>query len=194
MPGRHLVVNALVNTWLTGASASVMAPKYCRFPAARSLPEAHAGGGGCPAVAAPPYRPEGEGASMTPGFRADCWIEPGTDLAYPLAYTAYRRTREAQEKWLPRHQTVDAQIDRYVWRRWRLAAAHDVDVILTFRSGVPPRVRRIVREVLRNIARGAPAAAAIRHVARRFGLRQGQARAFITAGIGFELRMRDSAD
>ena len=45
-------------------------------------------------------------------------------------------------------------------------------------------------EVLRAIRRGRPAPDAIRQVARRFGLRHAHARAFITAGIGFEIRSR----
>jgi hypothetical protein len=51
-------------------------------------------------------------------------------------------------------------------------------------------VQRIVAEVLRAIRRGRPADDAIRRVARRFGLRQANARAFITAGINYELRAR----
>jgi hypothetical protein len=131
---------------------------------------------------------------MTGGCNTECWIEPDTRRAYPMAYGAYRRTREAQEKRPPRHRTLDPEIDRYVWRRWRRPVASDVDVVLTFRDGVSPRIQRIVGAVLRDIGRGSPAAVAIRHVARRFGLRQGQARAFIGAGIGFELRERDTSD
>ena len=131
---------------------------------------------------------------MTGGANAECWIDPGTRLTYPTAYAAYRRTREAQERWPPRHRMLDIEVDRYAWRSWRRRSGADVDVILTFRDGISPRIQRIVGEVLRNIQRGAPAAAAIRQVARRFGLRQGQARAFITAGIGFALRAQDDAD
>jgi hypothetical protein len=59
---------------------------------------------------------------------------------------------------------------------------------MTFASETSPRVRRLVGEVLRAIARGRPASDAIRHVARRYGLRQGQARAFIAAGVSYEVR------
>jgi len=52
----------------------------------------------------------------------------------------------------------------------------------------------MVDEVLRAIARGVPASDAIRHVARRFGLRHGQARTFIMDAIGFELRGPLGAD
>ena len=131
---------------------------------------------------------------MNAACNTECWIEPDTRLAYPIAYGAYRRTREAQEKRPPRHRTLDPEIDRYVWRCWRRPVVADVDVVLTFRDGVSPRIQRIVGAVLREIGRGSPAAVAIRHAARRFGLRQGQARAFITAGIGFELRARDTSD
>ena len=120
----------------------------------------------------------------------ECWVDPGTRLAYPTVYNAYRRTREAQEKPPPRHCGLGPQIDRYVWRRWRGRPAADVDVVLTFRPGTSPRVQRIVSEVLRAIRRGQPAGDAIRHVARRFGLRYAHARAFITAGVVFEMHAR----
>lgn len=131
---------------------------------------------------------------MSDRSNAECWIEPRTRLAYPMAFVAYRRTREAQEKWPARHRLLGPEIDRYLWRNWLRPVAPEVDVVLMFRHGVSPRVQRIVAEVLRDIGRGSPAAKAIRHVARRFGLRQKQARAFISAGIGFELRARNNAD
>jgi hypothetical protein len=121
------------------------------------------------------------------------WVEPGTRHAYPMSYRAYRRAREAQEKMPARHRGLGPEIDRHVWRCWRRAAPPDVDVVLTFQPDVPPRVQRIVAEVLRAIRRGKAAPEAIRHVARRFGLRHARARAFITAGIGFEVRTRDDA-
>lgn len=52
------------------------------------------------------------------------------------------------------------------------------------------RVQRIVGEVFRAIRRGRSAGDAIRHVAQRFGLRHTRARAFITAGLRFEMRSR----
>jgi hypothetical protein len=66
-------------------------------------------------------------------------------------------------------------------------------VLLTVRQDAPPRIRRIVAEILRAIRRGQPAGDAIRHVARRFGLRHTRAREFITACIGFEIRPRPGA-
>ena len=118
------------------------------------------------------------------------WIEPGTQREYPIAYVAYRRAREAQEKTPPRHRGLGPAVDRYVARGWRDSQEPDVDVVLTFRPGTPPRLRRIVAEVLRAIRRGRPAGDAIRHVARRFGLRHARACALITAGIDFEVRSR----
>jgi len=50
-----------------------------------------------------------------------------------------------------------------------------------------------VGEVLRAIRRGRPAADAIHHVARRFGLRHANARAFISAGLRFEMLPRHDA-
>jgi hypothetical protein len=122
------------------------------------------------------------------------WVDPGTRLAYPTAYDDYRRTREAQEKWASRHCALGAEVDRHIWRCWWHPVTSEVDVVLTFRHGVSPRVQRIVGEVLRAIGRGSPASDAIRHVARRFGLRHGQARAFITDAIGFELRTVRNVD
>jgi hypothetical protein len=86
------------------------------------------------------------------------WVEPGTAHCYPLSYGAYYR----------RH----------------LAA--DVDVLLIVREDTPPRIRRIIAEILVAIRRGHPADDAIRHVSRRFGLRPARARALITPCIGFE--------
>ena len=130
---------------------------------------------------------------MRPSPNADEWIEPRTHLAYPLSFTAYRRTREAQEKSPPRHRGLGPEIDRYVWRRWQRPPAENVEVVLTFRPGTSPRVQRIVGEVLRAIRRGRPAADAIHHVARRFGLRYANARAFISAGLRFEMLPRHDA-
>jgi hypothetical protein len=116
------------------------------------------------------------------------WVDPGTHHEYPTSYTAYRRAREAQEKTPPRHRGLGPDVDRYLARRWRDSVPPDVDVVLMFRPEAPPRLRRIVGEILRAIRRGRPAGDAIRHVARRFGLRHTRARALITAGIDFEVR------
>jgi hypothetical protein len=118
------------------------------------------------------------------------WVEPGTHQEYPMSYLAYRRAREAQEKRPPRHRSFGPEVDRYLSRRWRDIPVLDVDVVLTFRPGTTPRLRRIVAEVLRAIRRGRPAGDAIRHVARRFGLRHARAFALITAGIDFEVLSR----
>jgi len=124
---------------------------------------------------------------------ASYWVEPGTSHAYPMSYQAYRRTREAEEKPPPRHRGLGSEIDHYVWRRWRRAAVPDVEVLLTFRPGAPPRVRRIVAEILLAIRRGESPGKSIRRVARQFGLRHTRALAFITAAIGFEMRPRQDA-
>jgi len=124
------------------------------------------------------------------GHDTEHWVEPGTNRTYPLSYWAYRRTREAQEKSPARHCTLGPEVDRYVWRRWRGPAASELHVVLTFRPGASPRIQRIVGEVLRAIRRGQPAGDAIRRVARRFGLRNAHARAFITDAIAYEVRAR----
>jgi hypothetical protein len=112
------------------------------------------------------------------------WVEPGTSHCYPLPYGAYRRAREAQEKPPARHRALGPDIDHYLWRHRQLV--DDVDVLFIVREGTPPRIRRIIAEILAAIRRGHPANDAIRHVSRRFGLRPGRARALITPCIGFE--------
>jgi hypothetical protein len=94
-------------------------------------------------------------ASHPPAF----WVDPGTHQEYPISYLAYRRAREAQEKTPPRHQGYGPKVDRYLARGWRDSPVPDVDILLTFRPDAPPRLRRIVSEVLRAIRRGRPARA-----------------------------------
>jgi hypothetical protein len=117
-----------------------------------------------------------------------CWTEPGMPHAYPLSYEAYRRAREAEEKPLPRHQTLGAAVDRLMWDRWRVTSMPEVEVRLTMRADAPPRIRRMTGEILRAIQRGRPADEAIRHVSRRFGLRQARAQACLKACLGVQLR------
>ena len=126
---------------------------------------------------------------MDSSATVESWVEPGTSVIYPTAYRAYRRAREAQEKTPPRHCRLGPEVDRHVWRSWASQRATEVDVVLTFRPGASPRVLRIVSEVLRAIRRGRPAGDAIRHVARRFGLRYSHARACISHAIAFETRV-----
>jgi hypothetical protein len=123
-----------------------------------------------------------------PEQQGPCWAEPGTRLTYPLLFEAYRRTREAEDKPLPRHLTLGAATDRHVWNQWRAAPEPEVEVLLTMRADAPPRVRRMVAEVLHAIRRGRPAAQAIRRVSRRFGLRQSRTRACLAACLGFQVR------
>ena len=119
------------------------------------------------------------------------WVDPGTRQCYPVAYRAYRRAREAEETHPPRHRVLGPDVDHYLWRRGHdAAAAPEVEVLLTFRHEAPPRVRRLVVEILRAIRRGRPAGEAIRHVSRRFGLRRTRALGFVTACVLFERRLR----
>ena len=126
---------------------------------------------------------------MSPGN--ECWVEPHTHVPYPQEYEEYRRVRETEERWPARHRTLAPDVDRYVWEWWKQSSGGDTEVVLSFGPDTSPRVRRLVGEVLRAIARGRPAREAIRHVARRFGLRQGQARAFIAVGLSYEVRRPD---
>jgi hypothetical protein len=117
-----------------------------------------------------------------------CWAEPGTPKTYPLSYEAYRRAREAEERPLPRHQALGTAVDRHMWDRWRMPPAPEVEVRLTMRADAPPRVRRMAMEILRVIRRGWPADEAIRHVSRRFGLRQARAQTCLAACLGVQRR------
>jgi hypothetical protein len=122
--------------------------------------------------------------------RATCWAEPGTQHTYPVSFEAYRRAREAEEKYAPRHRTLGAAVDRYVWDQWRVASASppEVEVLLTLRADAPPRIRRMALEILRAIRRGRPANEAIGHVSRRFGLRRQRAQACLAACLGVQRR------
>jgi hypothetical protein len=115
-----------------------------------------------------------------------CWAEPGTQQTYPLSYDAYRRTREAEEKPLARHQTLGAAVDHHVWDRWRRQTP-EVEVRVTVRDDAPPRIRRMAGEILRAIKRGQPARQAIRRVSRRFGLRQARAQACLGACLDVQM-------
>lgn len=121
------------------------------------------------------------------------WIDPGTRHTYPMPYLAYRRIREAEEKRPPRHRSLGPDVENHLSRRRRDRVVPELEVLMTVRPDTPPRVRRIVAEVLRAIRRGQPAGDAIRQVSRRFGLRHGRARACITAYVGFEVRPRQDA-
>ena len=123
------------------------------------------------------------------GARNGCWIEPGTDDAYPIAYRAYRQKRESQEKRPARHRQLGPDIEHLVWRRCQTTVS-DVDIVLAVRPGTPPRIQRMVAEVLSSIKRGRSASQAIRDVARRFSLRHGRARAFISSNITLERHVR----
>jgi hypothetical protein len=120
--------------------------------------------------------------------RTRWWAEPGTPHIYPLSYEAYRRAREAEEGHPPRHQTLGAAVDRQVWDRWRVAPTPEVEVRLTVRGDAPPRIRRMTAEILRAIRRGQSADEAIRHVSRRFGLRQARVQACLEACLGVQLQ------
>src|SRR5262245_45830092 len=119
------------------------------------------------------------------------WVEPDTQQTYPTTYVAYRRAREAQERPPARHQKLGLEVDRYAWRRWQARTTPGGEVLLMFRDGTSPRIQRMVAEILRGIRRGQAANEAIRHVARRFGLRQTRARAFIGDCLRFEVRPRE---
>jgi hypothetical protein len=116
------------------------------------------------------------------------WADPSTHQAYPLAYDAYRRAREAEDPPLPRHRSLEPAADQYVWDRWRLTPSPEVEVLLTMHPDAPPRIRRMVGEIIRAIRRGRPADDAIRQVSRRFGLRQTRAQACLAACLEVQVR------
>lgn len=125
-------------------------------------------------------------------LRQHWWVDPGTDLAYPTSYGEYRRAREAEEKTPARHRALGQDIDRLVWTRGS-AQCSSREVCLIVRPDTPPRIQRIVAEVLRAIRRGEAVGPAIRYVARRFGLRPMRARALISGSLEIQLRPREDA-
>jgi len=133
------------------------------------------------------------GGSRTNFAVVDRWTEPGTAQAYPFAYEAYRRLRETEEKPLPRHQFLGCQVDRHVWRVWRVRPSSRVDVLLTLRHGASPRIRRIVAAILASIKRGHSPDEAIRLTAKRFGLPSARVRTCLAAHVNFDLRREDLA-
>lgn len=136
-----------------------------------------------------PAAGQDRGGQQCPGY----WVEPRTRRVYPLAFEAYRRRREAQERPRSGHRALGPAVDGYVWRRWGDPRSPDVEILLTLRADTSPRLRRLVAEILRAIRRGRSAPEAIRQVARRFGLRQTQARACLAACLGFTTRARGDA-
>lgn len=124
---------------------------------------------------------------------ADRWTEPGTAQAYPFAYEAYRRLRESEEKPLARHQFLGCEVDRHVWRAWRVRPNARVDVLLKLRHDASPRVRRIVAAILASIRRGHSPDEAIRLTAKRFGLRSARVRTCLATHVNFDLRREDLA-
>jgi hypothetical protein len=123
----------------------------------------------------------------------DRWTDPGTAQAYPFAYEAYRRLREAQDKPLPRHQILGGQVDHHVWRRWCLRRSSRVDVLLTLRGETSPRVRRMVAAILASIRRGRAPEEAIRLTSKRFGLPQSRIRACLAASMRVDLQRREAS-
>ena len=133
---------------------------------------------------------------MTPRLEApqpSHWVDPGTDCLYPVAYRAYRQAREAEEMRPARHRSFGPEIDGYLWRHARSLSATDIEVLFTVRQDTPPRIRRIIAEVLRAIRRGESAPDAIGHVSRRFRLRRMRARALIASCISFEIQSLQDA-
>jgi hypothetical protein len=121
------------------------------------------------------------------------WVEPRSHHIYPLAFDAYRRHREAEERPLSRHRGLSPAVDSYVWRRWGNMRSTDVEILLTLRADTSPRIRRLVAEILRVIRRGISAREAIRRVSRRFRLRPTHTRARQAACVGFTTRSRGDA-
>ena len=124
---------------------------------------------------------------------SDYWIDPRTGHVYPLTFEAYRREREAEERPLRAHRVLTPDVDWHVWQRWGKTRSADVEILLTVRADTPPRIRRLVAEVLRGIRRGRSAADAMRQVSRRFSLPQRRMRACLTACLGFTARARGDA-
>src|SRR5262249_44630118 len=124
---------------------------------------------------------------------ADGWTDPGTAHAYPVAFEAYRRLRDAEEKQLPRHQLLGCDVDRHVCRLWPVPPNARVYVLLTLHHDASPRIRRIVVPILAAIRRGPSPDDAIRLTAKRFGLRSARVRTCLATHVNFDLRREDLA-
>jgi len=109
------------------------------------------------------------------------WREPATHGVYPFAFEAYRARREREERWPARHQRLGTQVDREQWRRW----VGGVPLVVEFevQPTAPPRIQRVIGEILRAIRHGASANEAIRAASRRLRVRPGRVRAWIAAHV-----------
>ena len=121
------------------------------------------------------------------------WVEPHTGQAYPVAFEAYRRRREAEERPPSRQRGLGPDVDCYVWRRWGNRQSADVEVLLTLRDGTSPRIRCLFTQILCAIRRGRSARDAIRRVSRRFGLRERQTRSCLAGCMAFTTCPRGDA-
>ena len=109
------------------------------------------------------------------------WREPLTRGLYPFSFEAYRARRESEERWPPRHQRLGAQVDREQWRQWAIPGPVVVELVV--RSTAPPRIQRIIGEVLRAIRHGASAKQAIRAAARRLRVKPVRVRSWIATHV-----------
>ncbi len=117
------------------------------------------------------------------------WQEPRTRASYPIAFEPYRKMREREERWLPRHVRLGHQVDHRQWEQWTSRGVSEV--VLEIRAGAPPRIQRMIGRVLRSIRYGRSAERAISTVSRQLRVTPSCVRAWIAAHIQYRRRMAD---
>lgn len=109
------------------------------------------------------------------------WVEPTTRNAYPLAFEAYRQKREREERWPSRHERLGHQVERHQWQQW--TTGPQIAVTLAMRPTAPPRIQRVIREILRAIRNGRSANQAIHQASQRLRVKSFRVRSWIAAHI-----------
>ena len=117
------------------------------------------------------------------------WQEPQTRAAYPVAFELYRKMREREERWPPRHVRLGHQVDHRQWEQW--TSRGESEVVLEVRAGAPPRIQRMIGRVLRSIRYGKSAERAISTVSRQLRVTPSCVRAWIAAHVQYRRCMAD---
>jgi hypothetical protein len=119
------------------------------------------------------------------------WQEPQTQAVYPLAFEPYRKIREREERWPPRHERLGYQVDHWQWEQWTSRGASEV--VLEVRAGAPPRIQRMIGRVLRSIRYGRSAERAISNASRQLRVPPSCVRAWIAAHVQYRRVAADLA-
>ena len=117
------------------------------------------------------------------------WQEPETRASYPLAFEPYRKMREREERWPPRHERLGHQVDHWQWEQW--ASRGQNEVVFEVRAGAPPRIQRMIGRVLRSIRYGKSAERAISSASRQLRVTPSCVRAWIAGHVHYRWRMAE---